>query len=95
MLATLTSEGAGIRRIELASPRYLDLDDRGGYLGHLELASAPEGGLLVRAVGAGTPAAIAGVDKGDRILQAGVGELADVLDPRAFRAIVQSSKPGD
>ena len=68
LLVTLTNAGAGVRRIELASERFRDLHDRGGYLGHLELENDAESGLLVRAVGAGTPAAVAGLEVGDRIL---------------------------
>ena len=35
MLVTLDSRGAALARIELSSPRYCDIDDRSGYLGHL------------------------------------------------------------
>ena len=63
MLITLTNHGAGIKRLELADPKYRDLHDRSGYLGHLELQEDEETGLLVRVVGAGTPAARGG-DRG-------------------------------
>jgi hypothetical protein len=36
-LVTFTNLGAAVVRIELNSPRYGDLDDRSGYLGHLVL----------------------------------------------------------
>ena len=68
MLATLTNQGAGVKRLELTSRRYRDLQDRGGYLGHLQLVSDPSGGLKVQAVGEGTPAAEAGIKVGDRLL---------------------------
>ncbi|MDZ4656460.1 MAG: YidC/Oxa1 family insertase periplasmic-domain containing protein [Bythopirellula sp.] len=67
-LFTFTNQGAGVRRVELANPRFRDLDDRTGYIGHLELVPDPAGGLRVQVVGAGTPAAIAGVEVGDRIV---------------------------
>lgn len=67
-LFTFTNEGAGVRRIELANPRFRDLHDRGGYIGHLELVPDPAGGMKVQVVGAGTPAAAAGVEVGDRIV---------------------------
>ena len=35
MLVTLTNRGAAVARIELSSPRYCDIDNRSGYLGHL------------------------------------------------------------
>jgi YidC/Oxa1 family membrane protein insertase len=76
MLVTLTNRGAAVRRAELASPRYLDMHDRGGYLGNLELAADDGAGLLVQAVGAGTPAALAGLKVGDRLLEAGGEKLA-------------------
>ncbi|MBX3432539.1 MAG: YidC/Oxa1 family insertase periplasmic-domain containing protein [Pirellulales bacterium] len=86
MLATLTNEGAGVRRIELASSRYLDLyslEQRIGYLGHLELA--PErGGLRVGAVGLGTPAAAAGLLPGDLVVAAGTKEVKPVASLKEF-----------
>jgi len=60
MLVTLTNEGAAVKRAELASSRYLDLHDLTGYLGHLEVVADGGRGLLVQAVGNGTPAAAAG-----------------------------------
>ena len=74
MLVTLTNRGAAVSRIELNSPRYLDLEDRSGYLGHLvvdeELADkqASGRGCYVQVVGQGTPAAEAGVEQGDLIV---------------------------
>jgi YidC/Oxa1 family membrane protein insertase len=94
MLVTLTSQGAAVRRIELASPRYLDLHQRGGYVGHLELSADAEPGLLVRAVGLGTPAQQAGLTVGDRIVQAGVTELADATSPAEFHQLVSRIRPG-
>lgn len=67
-LFTFTNQGAGVRRVELANPRFRDLHDRGGYIGHLELVPDPSGGVRVQVVGAGTPAAVAGVEAGDRII---------------------------
>lgn len=67
-LFTFTNQGAGLRRVELANPRFRDLQDRGGYIGHLELVPDPADGLKVQVVGAGTPAAAAGVEIGDRIV---------------------------
>jgi YidC/Oxa1 family membrane protein insertase len=40
MLVTLTSRGAAVLRIELSSPRYHDLEDRSGYLGHIVVGRA-------------------------------------------------------
>jgi len=63
MLVTLASKGAAVARIELNSPRYHELDDRSGYLGHLVLdetaSDRPDrgNGCRVQVVGAGTPAA--------------------------------------
>ena len=62
MLVTLSSEGASLARLELSSERYRDLEDRSGYLGHLVMDNSDRGaGCLVQVVGAGTPAAAAGV----------------------------------
>jgi len=65
MLVTLTNSGAAIERVELNSPRYRDLEDRSGYLGHLAEDRAPGGGVRVHVVGPGTPAAKAGL-QGDK-----------------------------
>ncbi len=72
MLVTLTNHGASVARIELSEDRYLDSQDRSGYLGNL-VVDVPEGpgvppGCPVQVVGAGTPAAQAGLKPGDRIL---------------------------
>jgi len=66
MLVTLTNRGAAVQRAELSSPRFLDLNDRSGYLGHLEFAPTAHG-LEVQVVGAGTPAQAADLRVGDVI----------------------------
>ena len=64
----LTNRGAAVRRIELSSPRYRDLEDRSGYLGHLVVQEDIRGpGCPVQVVGDGTPARIAGLQPGDVI----------------------------
>ena len=80
LLVTLSSDGAAVHRIELANPRYRDLTDRSGYLGHItesldaQVSEEPASGLMdtsgvdVQVVGAGTPAALAGIEPGDRIV---------------------------
>ena len=59
MLVTFTNVGAAVVRLELSNPRYRDLDDKSGYLGHLLGEDDSTGGVRVNAVGAGTPAATA------------------------------------
>ena len=95
MLVTLTNSGAAVRRIELASTRFRDLHDRGGYLGHLELAEDAKGQLLICAIGAGTPAAEAGLQLGDRVLSIQVNEEAKVLNAgKELIRILKSTRPG-
>ncbi len=48
MMVTFTSQGAAVRRVELASPRFRDLHNRSGYLGHLECVADEASGLRVR-----------------------------------------------
>ncbi len=93
-LWTFTNQGAALRRVELGSSRFRDLDYRGGYLGQLELIPDPRGGLLVRVVGPGTPAAEAGIQVGDRLLTAegkdGPTSLETVDD---FEKVLARRKP--
>jgi hypothetical protein len=66
MLVTLNNQGAALERAELN--KYFELEDPTGYLGHLKIATSREPpGCLVRLVGAGTPAAKAGLQVGDVI----------------------------
>jgi YidC/Oxa1 family membrane protein insertase len=90
MGVTFTNHGAAVRRIELSSPRYQDLHDRRGYLGHLEFEDA---GLIVRAVVPGSPAAAAGLQVGDRIVEAGRDEPKAVKTPEEFNAVLDGARP--
>ena len=91
MLVTLTNVGAAVERIELNSPTYRDIDDRSGYIGHLALEDVPKlGGARVRAVGDGTPAALAGIQIGDVITGA---EQKQIASGSAFADFLNSTKP--
>jgi YidC/Oxa1 family membrane protein insertase len=94
LLVTLTNRGAAVRRIELSSPRYLDIQDRTGYLGHLEVERGGGSGLKVQAVGAGTPAYKAGVRVGDRLLEAGVKTPGPLNISGDLAAAYEGAKPG-
>ncbi|HEX7450470.1 MAG TPA: membrane protein insertase YidC [Pirellulales bacterium] len=93
MLVTLTNRGAAVERIELNSPRFHDIEDRGGYLGHLE-GELPKGkrGCRARIVGLGTPADRAGVQAGD-IITAFDGEA--IGGPIELELAVRQKEPGD
>ena len=92
MLVTLTSKGAALARIELNNPRYCDVDERYGYLGHLDSTTDHEGnGCLVRYVGTGTPAAEAGLKPGD-VLKA-IGGAA-VSGPQSLETVLRTTHPG-
>ena len=56
-----TASARLIQRIETNSPRLTDQENRSGYLGHLNAETDPQGGCLVRVVGDGTPAQLAGL----------------------------------
>ncbi|HVA51586.1 MAG TPA: YidC/Oxa1 family insertase periplasmic-domain containing protein [Pirellulales bacterium] len=93
MLATITSRGAAVQRIELNSPRFHDLEDRSGYIGHLEGARPPDkAGYLVRVVGDATPAARAGLKPGDVVTAV---DDDTVIAVRQFGDLLQRHKPGD
>ncbi|NBW97092.1 MAG: membrane protein insertase YidC [Planctomycetia bacterium] len=90
MLVTLTSRGAAVERIELAGRQFHDQDDWSGYLGHLALTEVP-GGCRVGVVGAGTPAAAAGIEPGDVIARVA---HVDTPDPVALRKALATTKAG-
>ena len=91
MLVTLTNKGAAVARIELNSPRYCDIDNRSGYLGHLIVdPEAAEDGCPVQVVGPGTPAAEAGLKSGD-VIKAIDGK--PIADPAALEAALDKTKP--
>jgi YidC/Oxa1 family membrane protein insertase len=96
MLITLTNEGASVERIELSSPRFHDLQDRSGYLGQMALVPV-DGGLKVSVVGAGTPAAAAGLVVGDVISGVTLPKASakDVKTVDEFHAAMADSKPGE
>lgn len=93
MLVLITNRGAAVQRIELNSPRFHDIEDRGGYLGHLE-GTRPKGkqACQVRVVGPGTPADRAGLKPGD-LITAIDGE--PVGGPLELQDRVGAKEPGD
>jgi len=96
MLVTLSNEGASVARLELSSEHYRDLEDRGGYLGHLVMDNSDKGeGCLVQVVGAGTPAAAADVKPGDRILELVYQEKPFPIEgPASLEGALGKIKPG-
>ena len=94
ILVTLSNRGAVVERVELNNPRYHDVDNirpLGGYLGHLaETDLADKSGVKVNVVGAGTPAAAAGLK---------VGDVVTAIDDRptpnvdVFRLVLRETKP--
>ena len=95
MLVTLSNEGASVARIELSSEHYRDLEDRGGYLGHLVMDNADQGpGCLVQVVGAGTPAAMADLRPGDRIRELVYqGKTLPIESPAGLEMALRKTKP--
>jgi YidC/Oxa1 family membrane protein insertase len=92
MLVTLTNRGAAVERIELSSPKYRDLEDRSGYLGHLGKEEDRLGdGCRVDVVGAGTPAAEAGLRPGDIIKQI---NQTPVISGRMLNDVLHRLRPG-
>ena len=77
MLVLLSSRGAAVDRIELnAGFEDLEQHKQAGYLGPLAAGDADGGGALVRVVGPGTPAALAGLQEGDVVRAAGGTAIA-------------------
>jgi YidC/Oxa1 family membrane protein insertase len=101
MLVTFNSRGAAIERIELSNPRYRDLEDRSGYIGHLALSDVRGGsGCVVNIVGAGTPAAQAVNDKDARLVGLQPGDVILALDGApiesrlALELFLSKTRPG-
>jgi YidC/Oxa1 family membrane protein insertase len=96
MLVTWDNKGAAVDRVELNSPRYHDLEDRNGYLGHLmmdrnAIDKDDRGkGYPVQVVGPGTPAAEAGLKVGDFITAVGDQKISGVED---FRRALKTTRP--
>ncbi|HVC92071.1 MAG TPA: YidC/Oxa1 family insertase periplasmic-domain containing protein [Pirellulales bacterium] len=102
MLVTWSNHGAAIECIELNSPRFHDLDDRNGYLGHLAAVDAAQGdhaqadeaapsGARVRVVGRGTPAAVAGLQPGDVITALGEERISTAEE---LTEALEKTRPG-
>lgn len=92
MLATLSNRGASVVRVELSNAKYRDLEDRGGYLGHITIESSKaKDGCPVDCVGAGTPAAAAKLKPGDVIRKI---DNAAINSPWALREYLHAQKPG-
>ena len=96
MLVTLSNQGAAVVRSELSSPHFRDLVEHTGYLGHLEFEDKSEG-VVVRAVGAGTPAEQAGIRVGDAIvgIKLAKGDAIEVKTADEFEAVYAETRPGD
>jgi len=93
MLLTLSTRGASLVRTELSSPRFRNLDDRSGYLGHLVIDPQAEGtGCKVDVVGRGTPAHKAGLKPGDLIRAV---DGSEVTGWTTLREILDRKDPGD
>ncbi|MEX2316104.1 MAG: YidC/Oxa1 family insertase periplasmic-domain containing protein [Pirellulales bacterium] len=93
MLATLSTDGASVHRVEMSSPRYADQHDRSGYLGELELAQV-DGGMRVQVVGTDTPAALAGIAAGDLLVGAKLSAEHPIASAADLAAALSDSKPG-
>jgi YidC/Oxa1 family membrane protein insertase len=92
MAVTLINRGAAVERIELNNPRYVDEDDDRGYLGHLSLTDAVDGGCIVNVVTPGSPAAIAGFQVEDIISDFNGAAVNTTED---FYKTLNASKVGD
>jgi len=99
MLVAWDNKGAAVIRIELSSPRYRDLEDRSGYLGHLvtDQDAVEKGargkGCPVQVVGAGTPAARAGLKVGDLITALGAEGEEKIGGADDLREALQATRP--
>lgn len=95
-LVTVDTVGAAVRRLELnfpkknKRPKYRDFETPGAYIGELDVVETIDG-MEVRVVGAGTPAAAAGIEVGDQIQSVAGKGLDSVID---YRLALADLKPG-
>jgi YidC/Oxa1 family membrane protein insertase len=100
LLVTFNSQGAGVQRIEITKVdenndlKYRRVDVRHGYLGYLAATENEDatGGAKVGVVGAGTPAAIAGV-KVDDVIKTINGQ--GVTDEQSIEDALLKTRPGE
>lgn len=105
LLATFANRGASLARIELNEEQYVDNNDPTGYLGQIVVDESLAWietdlgipGVEAQVVGDGTPAALAGLKAGDRI----VGFVRDGAEPVAIASFdglrdeLLKTKPGE
>ena len=98
LLVTFNSKGAAIERVELTTRdangklKYRNLEDKSGYLGNLALTVRLAGGCTVNVVGDGTPAALAGLQRGDVLLAV---DGAPLSEPFELQQALSMKKPGE
>ncbi|MBR2692826.1 MAG: YidC/Oxa1 family insertase periplasmic-domain containing protein [Thermoguttaceae bacterium] len=109
MLVTISNRGAAVTRVEMNEKGFRDCADASGYLGQIvadETIAANEilsglPGLGIQTVGAGTPAAAAGLKPGDRIVSIDLSETESaggVVEIAAFedlRDALLKTKPDE
>ncbi|MEM7783220.1 MAG: YidC/Oxa1 family insertase periplasmic-domain containing protein [Planctomycetota bacterium] len=100
-LVTINKRGGTLRRVELnfrniaeedAPYEYRDMVWEGGYLGELECIELSSGKCTVQIVGQGTPAYLAGVEKGDVITSVDDEVIIDADDFQ--NVLANSTEPG-
>ena len=91
LLPTFNSRGAAIERIELVQRtssgrfRFVDLDDKSGYLGNLALSDESKGGCRVNVVAPGTPAASAQADRSGVPAGLKMGDIIQQIDDQTIQ----------
>ena len=99
MAATFDTAGATIRRLQFSSMQYRDLHDLAGFLGQLELKQG-ESGPIVQSVTPGSPAALAGIQKGDVLVsldppKSGNQEAIPLSEATSLALALADFKPGE
>lgn len=87
-LATFTTRGAALERVELSETRFQSVDDLGGYMGELRLTAIESSDALkINAVGAGTPASLAKPITGANTPGLKVDDVIESIDNRSITQI--------
>ncbi len=92
LVSVLATESRGLTFLDVPQPRTTASGGYGAYLGTIPDMSETPGGVRLNGVSSGSPADLAGLERGDILIQIGEHEVADLY---AMTSALRAHKPGD